>query len=163
MVVLNPACKSESVVATSLYSRLNCSIVNTGAQTVGISQQCDHHDMHSLVWDLAEASSRMRCSWVCATGRRRRSWLSPYRTPPGRPARRGRPAPAGPALSPRRTERRGQRRSAALFAAGRHRCAHFGDEQVPVSDNAARTTSATSSGSPSAISNYKSAANASAT
>lgn len=34
MVVLNPGVQTESVVATSLYSRLNCSIVNTGAQTV---------------------------------------------------------------------------------------------------------------------------------
>lgn len=49
MVVLNPGVQTESVVATSLYSRLNCSIVNTRrSDGGGVNQQCDHRDMHSL-------------------------------------------------------------------------------------------------------------------
>jgi Mycobacterium membrane protein len=34
MVVLNPGVQTQSVVATSIYGRLNCSIVNAAGQTV---------------------------------------------------------------------------------------------------------------------------------
>ncbi len=34
VIVLNPAVQTESVVATSFYSRLNCSVVNAAGQTV---------------------------------------------------------------------------------------------------------------------------------
>jgi hypothetical protein len=34
MVVLNPGVQTQSVVATSIYGRLNCSIVNAEGQTV---------------------------------------------------------------------------------------------------------------------------------
>lgn len=34
MIVLNPGVQTESVVATSFYGRLNCSIVNAAGQTV---------------------------------------------------------------------------------------------------------------------------------
>ncbi|OSC43314.1 MmpS family transport accessory protein [Mycobacterium decipiens] len=34
MVVLNPGVQTESVVATSIYGRVNCSIVNAAGQTV---------------------------------------------------------------------------------------------------------------------------------
>ncbi len=33
-IVLNPGVQTESVVATSFYGRLNCSIVNAAGQTV---------------------------------------------------------------------------------------------------------------------------------
>ena len=34
MVVLNPGVQTQSVIATSIYGRLNCSIVNAEGQTV---------------------------------------------------------------------------------------------------------------------------------
>ena len=37
VIVLNPGVQTESVVATSIYSRLNCSIVNAAGQTVKAS------------------------------------------------------------------------------------------------------------------------------
>lgn len=37
VVVLNPGVQTESVVATSIYSRLNCSVVNAEGQAVAVS------------------------------------------------------------------------------------------------------------------------------
>jgi Mycobacterium membrane protein len=37
VIVLNPGVQTESVVATSFYSRLNCSVVNAAGQTVRAS------------------------------------------------------------------------------------------------------------------------------
>jgi hypothetical protein len=37
VVVLNPGVQTESVVATSIYGRLNCSIVNAEGQAVAVS------------------------------------------------------------------------------------------------------------------------------
>jgi hypothetical protein len=34
MIVLNPGVQTQSVIATSIYGRLNCSIVNAAGQTV---------------------------------------------------------------------------------------------------------------------------------
>ena len=71
VVVLNPGVQTQSVIATSIYSHLNCSVVNAAGQTVVASaNNAMHGDLHPLIRLSSDRVRASACRGSAANGRR---------------------------------------------------------------------------------------------
>ena len=70
--MLNPGVQTQSVIATSIYSQLNCSIVDAAGQpVVAIDQQLDDRDLHPLATRSSSGRVRSSAGRACAANGRR--------------------------------------------------------------------------------------------
>ena len=142
VIVLNPGVQTQSVIATSIYGRLNCSILNAaGSDGGGVGQQHDHGDLHPLTGQDVGFRQSAQTEFVhpSVVG-----LLQPLEE------RTELAQATGPGyhqvdqlivigqqilgLGDRFAEQttRPQRQPAALFAAGGHSRAHLGDDELGV-------------------------------